>query len=78
MIKPSEFKIRQDDRTKYINDIIEEVDARLAKGYLTVDGGRSGWLDRDITAVADLYRAEGWTVFVGGGAYTFEFELPDE
>lgn len=82
MIKPSEFKIRQDDRTKYINDIIAEVDARLAKGFLTVDGSRSGWVDRDIQVVADLYRLEGWIVLTGvvtgGKACSFRFELPNE
>lgn len=76
MLKPSEFKPHTEtDASDRLAAIELEVEKRLSAGYLTVDGGRSGWLMVDIFEVAKRYRAIGWEVSTSG-RHTFTFAIP--
>lgn len=78
MTTPSEFTPKATPtRTPGFTSIQEVVERRLQAGYLTVDGGRGGWLISDIEAVAAAYRNVGWNV-VTGGSYAFTFSRPVE
>ena len=75
MLKPEDFKLFTPDNSEDVARIEAAVEERLRAGYLTVDGGRSGWSKKDVEQVADKYRALGWQVATGGKC-AFVFALP--